>query len=113
LEKISWIHLFVLILATFRLTHLIVYDKITAFIRRPFIEASGELDENGGPRQTIYIKGSGLKHWIGSLLSCHWCAGIWCSIIVILVYMYLPAAFPALIILAVAGAAALIESHVP
>ncbi|MDQ7862784.1 DUF1360 domain-containing protein [Peribacillus frigoritolerans] len=31
---------FILILATFRLTHLIVFDEITSFIRKPFLTAT-------------------------------------------------------------------------
>lgn len=34
-------------IAVFRLTHLLVFDDITSFIRRPFLSAQEEKGENG------------------------------------------------------------------
>ncbi|GAE93478.1 hypothetical protein JCM21714_2563 [Gracilibacillus boraciitolerans JCM 21714] len=42
-QMITWLSFVLLSLATFRLTRLIIYDKITAFIRAPFFE----MEENG------------------------------------------------------------------
>ncbi|PMU54924.1 hypothetical protein C1X86_35365, partial [Pseudomonas sp. GP01-A3] len=36
--SMSWLLLVLLTLASFRLTRLVVHDKITSFIRRPFID---------------------------------------------------------------------------
>lgn len=108
---ITWISLVVLILASFRLTRLIIYDKITAFLRKPFIETTYELDKNGEFEEVLKVKGTGLRYWIGSLLSCYWCTGIWTTIAIILLYAFVPASHIVLVILAVAGAAALIESQ--
>lgn len=107
--EISWIHLVILTLATFRLTRLILFDEITSFIRDPFITNTIEYDENG--EITLYntdIKGSGIRYWIGTLLTCHWCVGIWSSIIVVALYYFLPSTLPLLLILAIAGASSLI-----
>ncbi|MDQ7862783.1 DUF1360 domain-containing protein [Peribacillus frigoritolerans] len=49
---------------------------------------TGQLEE------IIEIKGSGIRHFIGSLLSCYWCVGFWCSLITVLIYYYFPAVFP-------------------
>ncbi len=38
MEHISWLTFTMLILASYRLTHLIVFDKITEFIRKPFMK---------------------------------------------------------------------------
>jgi hypothetical protein len=107
--NISWLHLVILILAAFRLTRLIVNDEITAAIRRPFIlayqEKEGSGDENGGRFAQV-------RSWIGALLSCHWCFGIWSATILVALYAYVPAVFPVFVILAVAGAAAFLESRV-
>ena len=109
---IYWFDLFIIILASFRLTHLIVFDKITSFIREPFFsvtiveDASGQLEEN------IEIKGTGIRHFIGSLLSCYWCTGLWSSLFVVIIYSYFPITFPIFLVLAVAGAAAIIESKI-
>lgn len=107
---ISWIHLTILALASFRLTHLIVYDDITAFLRTPFLSVSHTTDQNGAITQQVEIKGTGLHYWIGSMLSCHWCTGIWSSIAVVALYVYVQFLFPLLILLAIAGIAAIIET---
>ena len=107
---ISWIHLTILALSSFRLTHLIVYDDITSFLRKPFISVSFTTDQNGDISQQIEIKGTGLRYGIGLILSCHWCTGMWSSIAVVVLYGYVPFLFPLLIILAVAGIAAIIET---
>lgn len=98
-------------LAVFRLTRLIVYDKITDFIRKPFHEIVEETEADGTISSYIEIKGSGLKYWLGYLLSCYWCVGIWCSVIIIAAY-YLSPIYSSVVIfiLAVAALAALIEA---
>lgn len=110
LEHISWIHLVILTLASFRLTHLIVFDEITSFIRKPFLAVSFEPDESGQIVRKVDIKGTGLRHQIGLLLSCHWCVGIWSSVAIVALYTSYPITFPLFVILAIAGAAAVIES---
>ncbi|MDA5110863.1 DUF1360 domain-containing protein [Brevibacillus thermoruber] len=107
---ISWIDLTILVLASFRLTHLIVFDEITSFLRDPFFTVTYETDPSGQLVKHIQFKDSGVRRWIGLLLSCHWCVGIWAGTAVIILYRNVPAAFPLLLILAVAGAAAVIET---
>lgn len=110
---LTWLHFTVLILASFRLTHLIVYDKITLFLRNPFLDVNEIYDENGEVIQTITIKGKGIRYWIGYLLSCYWCVGVWSTGGIVLLFWWLPASYPFILILAVAGAAAIIESLLP
>jgi hypothetical protein len=110
LFTISWIHLTILALASFRLTHLLVYDDITSFLRKPFLSVTYTTDQNGAISQQIEIKGKGLRYGIGSVLSCHWCTGMWSSIAVVALYVYAQVLFPLLIILAIAGIAAIIET---
>lgn len=97
-------------LAAFRLTRLFVFDKITEFIRRPFFnEVEEEID--GETEVFIVPKETGIRKWIGELLSCYWCTGIWVSIFLILLYYYTPnVAEPIIIVLAVAAVAAMIET---
>lgn len=109
--EISWINLVILTLASFRFTRLIMYDEITSFIRAPFLTITTEYDDNMEITHNIEIKGSGLRHWIGTLLTCHWCAGIWSSIVIIALYHFLPSSFPLLLMFAIAGAASLIASN--
>lgn len=108
--NISWVNLAILVLSSFRLTHMIVFDEITAFLRKPFLTVTYVPDESGQIVRQVDIKGTGLRYWIGLLLSCHWCVGIWASVVIVALYLYVPIAFPLLLVLAIAGAAAAIES---
>lgn len=68
--------LLILMFSTFRFTRLIVDDKITEPIRRPFFTEEvidGELYDVP-------------KNLMGILLSCHWCVGIWSAIIMYACY---------------------------
>jgi hypothetical protein len=102
-----------LCLASFRLTRLIVYDTITAWLRRPFHEWVEEELPDGRKEVFLILKGSGLRRWIGELLSCYWCTGIWCAAFCYIGVVAWPAVFqPLIVLLAVAGGAALIETVV-
>lgn len=102
--------LFLFILGTFRMTRLIMYDSITAFLRKPFHEIVEETLPDGTVQSFLHIKGIGLRHWIGELLSCYWCTGIWCAAILYIGNIFCPIIFhPLLMILAIAGGASFIE----
>ncbi|HZG79298.1 MAG TPA: DUF1360 domain-containing protein [Brevibacillus sp.] len=107
---ISFLDLLILVLASFRLTHLIVFDEITAFIRKPFLSVSYDPDVSGQLVRNVEYKGTGLRRWIGSLLACHWCVGVWVAAVILLLYTYVPITYPLLLVLAIAGAAAVIET---
>jgi hypothetical protein len=95
-------------LASFRLTRLIVFDKITEWIRSPFFEEQQEEGE-------IYLipKGKGVRKWLGELLSCYWCTGIWTSAFLISVYAYIPAiGFPIILVLAIAAVGSILETFI-
>ena len=97
-------------LASFRLTRLIVYDQITEFLRIPFLQEQIEYDENG--EEVVYLipKEKGLFHFIGELISCHWCTGIWVSTFLIVLYLFFPVVGEILIlILSVAAVGSIVE----
>jgi hypothetical protein len=107
------LQLIIMGLAVFRITHLIVYDKITEFLRAPFFDEQEEMDENG--EQVIFLvpKTEGMKGWIGELLSCHWCTGIWVAAGSYFLYSIAPGvASPLISIMAIAGLASLLEAVV-
>ncbi|QRG69327.1 DUF1360 domain-containing protein [Brevibacillus choshinensis] len=108
---LTWIDLTILVLACFRLTHLIVFDEITAFLRDPFISVTYETDASGQLVRQVDFKGGAIRSWIGRLLSCYWCVGIWVALAIVLLYLYVPAAYPIILLLAIAGAAAVIETR--
>jgi hypothetical protein len=98
-------------LAAFRLTRLIVFEKITEFIRNPFFDESIEKDEYGNEEVYFTPKTSGLKGWMGELLSCHWCTGIWVSIFLYFLYLHFPKiGQPLIMVLAIAAIGSMIET---
>lgn len=100
-------------LASFRLTRLIVFDTITAPFRRLFHEEQEEVNEQGEVETYIIIKGEGLRSWVGELLSCYWCTGIWCTAALLLIYILFPVISMWLnLLLAIAAAAGIIEAVV-
>ncbi|HDX9589450.1 TPA: DUF1360 domain-containing protein [Bacillus pseudomycoides] len=109
----SWLMFFIFSFAVFRLTRLLVFDKITSFIRAPFIEEIQITEEDGSVSTYMKIKEAGLRKFLGELLSCYWCTGIWVSALLLLCYEWIPkVAEPIILLLAVAGAAAIIETIV-
>jgi hypothetical protein len=112
--KLTFLNFLLLSLAAFRLTRLIVYDKITEFLRDPFFDEIEETNE-AGEIEIYYIpKKTGLRHFFGELLSCYWCTGIWAATGLVGVYFLLPGgvAVPVILILAVAGLASILETIV-
>lgn len=108
---ISLMELLILSLASFRLTRLIVFDKITEFMRRPFFDEIQETNESGETEIFLVPKKSRIRGFFGELLSCYWCTGVWVSIFLIVFYILLAKwAVPFLLVMSVAGIAALIEA---
>lgn len=100
-----------LCLATFRLTRLFVYDRITQFIRTPFHHEYEEILEDGTIETYIEVKGNGIRKFFGELLSCYWCTGVWCALILYAGYLFVPNSFsPIILVLSIAGFASFIEA---
>ncbi|HEY9577899.1 MAG TPA: DUF1360 domain-containing protein [Pseudobacillus sp.] len=110
---ITMIDLIVLFLSSFRMTRLLVFDDIMETFRAPFFTEAEEISETGEVELFIVPREHGLRGWIGRMLSCYWCTGVWASAFCCLLYVCSPqiGGF-LLLILAVAGGAALIESIV-
>ncbi|WP_186580755.1 DUF1360 domain-containing protein [Aquibacillus kalidii] len=108
---LSWFTFVLLGLATFRLTRLIVMDDITSFLRAPFHEVEEEEQEDGTIEEVLYIKGKGVQKFIGELLSCHWCTGVWSAAFIYVFYSMFPYMFfPVIAILAIAAVSSIIQS---
>ncbi len=82
-------------LASFRVTRLIVYDKITRWFRDLFDD----------PR------GYGFKHTVHDLLSCPWCISFWSALILVVAYFTQPWAWTVIFFLAVAGVGSLVQLY--
>jgi len=71
----------VLAAASFRLSKLVVHEKVESWIRRPFVD-----EKAGRP------KGRRLRFAIGELLSCTRCTGAWSSLGLVALRLHSPAA---------------------
>lgn len=107
--SISFFDLTLIILATFRLTRLFVYDKITRFLRDLFFHAHENYTEEGvtyfakkermhGPLRTAY-----------ELLTCPWCFSVWAAVVVVFFYFLSPYAWLPILVLAISGVASLLQ----
>lgn len=101
--------LILIILATFRLVRLFVYDKITRFLRSFFFEANEVYTEEGvtyfskkermhGPMRTAY-----------ELLTCPWCFSVWAAIVLVFFYFVTSYAWLVILVLAISGVASIIQ----
>ncbi|MDP4161937.1 MAG: DUF1360 domain-containing protein [Bacillota bacterium] len=107
MEHLSWITYVMLILASYRLTHLIVFDKITEFIRRPFVKKVEVKTETGTKSKEVPTS------LFGYLLKCYWCAGIWSAIFLGGLYLLFPKiSFVLILILSIAGGQSILETFV-
>ncbi|MGZ9584748.1 DUF1360 domain-containing protein [Paenibacillus marinisediminis] len=114
MKSLDGLTFILLLLASYRLTRLIVFDEITSFIRRPFIKEQYVTDESGKLMSVMEEKGGWFHTFMGKLLSCYWCMGVWSSVFIVGVYLFVPeiVSIPFTLILAVAGAAGILESFV-
>lgn len=93
IPAVSAFDLTLLSLAIFRLIRLTSYDVITKFIRDAVAPA---------PRDSFLGTFS-------QLVNCPWCTGLWFSFFVVFAYYATPAAYPIIIVLALAGVASFFQ----
>lgn len=98
-ERISFFDFVLLALATFRIIRLLVYDRITQFLRDWFFETT-----------TVGVcPKSGLKASIRHLFGCPWCMGVWVGFFVSFLYYLTPFAWFPILVLAVSGVGSFIQ----
>ena len=88
-QSVSVWDAFLMTLATFRLTRLVVYDAITRWIRNFFADA----------KEYTFLG------TVKTLINCPWCIGLWFAVIVAAAYFATPFAWFFIFILALGGAA--------
>lgn len=84
--RIPLFDFFMLTLATFRITRLLVHDLVSDFIRDPLEKYT-----------------NGLGRSMKQLLGCPWCTGAWVALGAGFFYFITPLAWPILLIFAIAG----------
>jgi hypothetical protein len=87
-------------LATFRLIHLMTYDKIFDVVRTAFMDREGT---------RLKTAERGWRRLMCELLQCLWCTGLWSALIVVTVYLLGPWGWLAVAVLAVAGLGSLLQ----
>ena len=92
-RRIPTFDLILILLATFRLIRLFVYDKVTRWLRDAFDGYTS------GPFKTMY-----------DLLNCPWCLGLWIGTVVVFFYFLIPGiVWLPILVLAIAGVASVLQ----
>ncbi len=81
-----------MILATYRLTRILVFDKIFKLFRDFFRS-----------RQRLYV-----FYVVKEIITCPWCAGIWVALIIITLYFLIPFGDLFIVLLSISGIASFI-----
>jgi len=107
--SISLFDAFLLSLATFRVTRLFVYDKITQFIRDWFLDKQLAQNEAGEYFIVREKPASGPRRTLSELLACPWCFGMWAALFVCFLYFLTPFAWFPIFVLAVSSIGTLFQ----
>jgi hypothetical protein len=97
-----------MVLAAFRMTRLVVYDKITRFFREWFLDKRTVV-VNGVEHVELRLVTHGVRRTLYDLVDCPWCIGMWSALIIAFCYFIFPWAWFVILFLAVAGASSFIQ----
>jgi hypothetical protein len=82
----------VIILASYRMTRIIVFEKIFKYLRDVLKR-----------RENLYVTGT-----LSNIITCPWCAGVWVTLIIIIFYYLVPYGILLCYVLALSGIASLL-----
>ena len=100
----------IIVLATFRLTRLFVYDKITLFLRDLFQHTEEEYTQEGVTYTKKTERTTGPLRVAYELLVCPWCFSIWAALFVTYAYFLRTELFwLPILILAISGVATAVQ----
>lgn len=77
-EQISRFDWFMLVLATFRMSRMLAYDKVMQMYRSPVVETVPH-DSGAGDTTQAKAASTGIKRALGEMISCPICNGTWIS----------------------------------
>lgn len=81
----------ILCLASYRITHLLVFDTIFYPIRNRFVIRYFEMDYSTRQYKAYFkLQGGRFRQFIGKILLCFWCAGVWSAIGITALYAVAP-----------------------
>jgi hypothetical protein len=92
IEELTLKQALVIILASYRMTRIIVFEKIFKYFRN-FLKK----------RENYYVIGT-----IHSMITCPWCAGVWVTLVIIALYFLVPHGNLLVYVLALAGLASMV-----
>lgn len=92
IREISLKDAIIIILASFRMTRILVFEKIFKYLRDALKR-----------REDLYLIGT-----ISSMITCPWCAGVWMTLVIIVFYYLVPYGDLLAYVLALAGIASIL-----
>lgn len=92
IEEITLKEAIVIILASYRMTRILVFEKIFKYFRDMLKR-----------REDLYLIGT-----LSSIITCPWCAGVWVTLTIIVFYFLVPYGVLLVYILALAGIASIV-----
>lgn len=92
LENISFKEALVIVLASYRMTRILVFEKIFKYLRDVFKR-----------REDLYLIGT-----LSSIITCPWCAGVWVTLIIFVFYYLVPFGVVLVYVLALSGVASMV-----
>lgn len=96
IENISLFDLLLICIATYRMTRLIVYDRIFKLVR-DIIRS---------------FEGTGIGDSVKSIITCPWCAGVWISLFNVAIFYLIPFGVLFIYVMAIAGIATIFQLSV-
>jgi hypothetical protein len=92
IEEMTFKEAAVIILASYRMTRILVFEKIFKYLRDVLKR-----------REDFYLIGT-----LSSIITCPWCAGVWVTLVIIVFYYLVPYGILLVYVLALAGIASLV-----
>jgi len=92
IEEMTLKEAVLIILAAFRMTRILVFERIFKYFR--------DVLKN---REDLYVVGT-----IHAMITCPWCAGVWVTLIILVLYYLVPFGVLLVYVLALAGIASMI-----
>lgn len=92
IEELSFKEALFIILASYRMTRILVFERIFKYFRDVLKR-----------REDLYVIGT-----IHAMITCPWCAGVWVTLIIIVLYFLVPFGVLLIYVLALAGLASML-----
>ena len=92
IEEMTLKEAVLIILASYRMTRILVFEKIFKYFRDVLKR-----------REDLYLIGT-----LSSIITCPWCAGVWVTLVIIVFYYLVPFGVVLVYVLALAGVASMV-----